>query len=324
MPFPFTLPALSRGYAALTPAAASAGRAFAEAASRAVSAQLGVPLEVEARALPAAPFSSRGALRLVFALEALPATAVLELDASLGCAALSHVAGGDAAPIHGLTALPVERTLVELLALVALDAGASTPVDVLTPRLLVGHEDDAIASALAVGLDFVLGARRFRGRLLVPAEAVRALAGRPELLPALEALRIEASLRGGEASLTLDELSALRPGDAVLADVPSPALVLPGGLALRGRLEGALFHVEEIHMTETQAAYPITVAIEIGRATLTFADLAALAPGVALPLDLRRDGTVVLRAGERALARGQLVDIDGALGIRILQIGDLL
>jgi flagellar motor switch/type III secretory pathway protein FliN len=318
------IPTISRGYAALTPAAVAAGRAFGDAAARAVSAQLGLPCAIEGRPLAAVPARAVGAVRLAIALEACAATAVLELDAAFGSAVLSHLAGArDAA--HGLAALPVERSLLELLALVALDGAAGTLVDTLIPRVVLegtAAADPFDAGALAIALELSLGERRYRGRLLVAADGVRALASLPEVAPEAATLRIDASLRGGEASITLDELSSLAPGDVVFADDLEPALVLPGGLTVRGRLEDDLLHVEEIRMTETQAAYPITIAVELGRATITFGELAALAPGVALPLDLRRDGHVVLRAGERALARGQLVDVDGALGIRILQLGD--
>jgi type III secretion protein Q len=320
-----SIPTVSRGFAALTPAAVAAGRAFADAAACAVSAQLGLPCAVAGRPLAAVPAPSVGGVRLAIALEGCAATATLELDAAFGTAVLAHVAGAREASAHGLGALPVERSLLELLALVALEGAAGTPVDALTPRLVVEGGTGAgscDAGALAVALELSVGERRYRGRLLVAAEAVRALTALPAIASGAAALRLDASLRGGEASITLDELANLGPGDVVCADDLVAALVLPGGLTLRGRLEDTVFHVEEIRMTETQAAYPITVAVELGRATITFGELAALAPGVALPLDLRRDGHVVLRAGERALARGQLVDVEGALGIRILQLGD--
>ncbi len=54
----------------------------------------------------------------------------------------------------------------------------------------------------------------------------------------------------------------------------------------------------------------------------TLGDLARLEPGGALALGVAKDGAVVLRAGERCVARGQLVDIDGALGVRVAQIGE--
>ena len=127
------------------------------------------------------------------------------------------------------------------------------------------------------------------------------------------------------APLAPDELATLSPGDVVLLDedAPWPEIALPGGLLLRGREEDGHFRIQEILMTETQAQYPLTLSVELGRITVTLAELARLEPGAAIALDLRRDGAVVLRAGERAVARGELVEIEGALGVRIAQIGDV-
>jgi len=58
-------------------------------------------------------------------------------------------------------------------------------------------------------------------------------------------------------------------------------------------------------------------AVDPARAT---ADLARLVPGGTLPLHLDQRGLVTLRLGERALARGELVDVDGAVGVRILSM----
>jgi type III secretion protein Q len=39
---------------------------------------------------------------------------------------------------------------------------------------------------------------------------------------------------------------------------------------------------------------------------------------VALPLAIDRRGLVTLRVGERAVARGELVDVEGVIGVRIV------
>ncbi len=77
-------------------------------------------------------------------------------------------------------------------------------------------------------------------------------------------------------------------------------------------------------MTETQASYPITLAVEIARVSLTLGALARLEPGSAVPLAAPKAGAVVLRAGDKASARGHLVEIDGGLGVQVTQLGDVL
>ncbi len=322
MPLPFTLPVLSRGFAALTPAAREVGRRTAESASGALSGLLGVQVGIAGQPVPAPAAHARGAARAVFSLEALPATAALEIEVRLLARTVERLAGGSPRTPAALAACEVEQSVLELIALVALDAARSTGLEPLVPRLTAAGE--VAPGALAVALDLSVGEDRGRGRLLVPAAAIEALGTASELHAALAALTVTASFREGTSSLTEEELGALAPGDVLLLDdgPPRAEVVLPGGLALRGHAEGAHFHVEEIRMTETQAAYPITLSVEIARVSVTLGDLARLEPGAALPLGISREGTVVLRAGERAIARGQLVEIDGALGVRLAQIGE--
>jgi type III secretion protein Q len=73
-------------------------------------------------------------------------------------------------------------------------------------------------------------------------------------------------------------------------------------------------------MDDRLAEIPVTLEVELARVPLTLADLARLEPGSTLPLCLDQRGLVTLRLGERALARGELVDVDGAVGVRILSM----
>jgi type III secretion protein Q len=60
--------------------------------------------------------------------------------------------------------------------------------------------------------------------------------------------------------------------------------------------------------------------VELPRVPLTLSDLARLTPGSTLPVQLDKRGLVTLRIGERALGRGELVEIDGAVGVRVLSL----
>ncbi len=322
-PLPFVLPVLSRGFAALTPAAREAGRATAEAASRALSDLLGVEVHVAGEPSPAPATSGPGMARVAIALEGLPGVAGLDVDARLLARTVERLAGGAERTPAARAATSVEQGVLELLVLAVLDAVRAPRVDALVPRL--AEAGDAPADALSVALDITVAEERGRGRLRVPALAVAALGGGPELATAMAAVAVDGSFRDGSISLTPDDLAAITPGDVLVLDddegtAPGPEIVLPGGLALRGQARGFEFHVVEIHMTETQATYPLTLAVEIARVSVTLGDLARLEPGTALPLDLRKDGAVVLRAGERAIARGQLVEIDGAVGVRVVEL----
>ncbi len=321
---PFSLPRLTRGYAELTSGAAVAGAAAAAAVSAALERGLGMPARVSGRALPGVEAGSAGA-RVPLDLSALPGPAVLEVDAALTMRLVDRLAGGPADSAFAASPTPLETSLLELLVLLSLDAISSQEAveRALSPRL--ARDGAGPESPLAVALELELGGLRGRGRLLLPPSAVRALAGPPSVPDPLATLALPASLRSGFSAVTAEELAALSAGDALLLDAaPSERghLVLPGGFRLSGTFEEDAFHVEEMAMTEHAAAAPVTIEVELARVTLTLGDLSRLAPGAALPLHLDRRGLVTLRAGERCLARGELVDIDGAVGVRVTAVGE--
>jgi type III secretion system YscQ/HrcQ family protein len=72
--------------------------------------------------------------------------------------------------------------------------------------------------------------------------------------------------------------------------------------------------------TARLAELPVTLTVSLGELTLSAADVARLAPGAVIELDRPVGEPVEIRAGERPLARGELVDVDGALGVRIVEL----
>jgi type III secretion system YscQ/HrcQ family protein len=78
--------------------------------------------------------------------------------------------------------------------------------------------------------------------------------------------------------------------------------------------------VEETIMSGRHAQLPVMLEVELARVEVPLAELARLEPGAVLPLAIDRRGLVTLRAGERALARGELVDVEGAVGVRIVSL----
>jgi type III secretion protein Q len=75
-------------------------------------------------------------------------------------------------------------------------------------------------------------------------------------------------------------------------------------------------------MTERNAQLTVLLEVELARVEVPLAELARLEPGAALPLSLDRRGLVTLRVGERAIGRGELVDVDGAVGVRVIALED--
>lgn len=315
-PFPLHLETVSAGFAALTPGARATGTAVAHAVAEALSAELGVPVRIDALPLATVPSSALAVSTLTFDLAAPGARVVLEVDARLasGLAALLCGADGDVAPAR--LVVPAERAALELLALVgASGACQNASVAALRPRLVA--DGAAPRGALAVELAVEVGALRGSARALVSRPVVSAVAA-----PArgeLPDVRIPARLRRGTVTLSEADAQALRTGDVALLDTTEcrDALAFPGGLVLCGRLDGDRFTVEERTMFEWNGSYPIPLSVEIAQAHVALRDLGGLEPGGILPLHVARDGRVTLRVGDLPVGRGELVEVDGALAVRI-------
>jgi flagellar motor switch/type III secretory pathway protein FliN len=65
---------------------------------------------------------------------------------------------------------------------------------------------------------------------------------------------------------------------------------------------------------------PVVVRVEVGTVTLTAREWAALGPGDVLETGLSLAAPVVLRIAGNQVARGELVDVDGELGVRIVEL----
>jgi flagellar motor switch/type III secretory pathway protein FliN len=62
---------------------------------------------------------------------------------------------------------------------------------------------------------------------------------------------------------------------------------------------------------------PLVVRVEVGAVTLSAAEWASIAPGDIIAVGRRVNEPVILRIAGAEVARGELVDIEGELGVRI-------
>jgi type III secretion system YscQ/HrcQ family protein len=73
-------------------------------------------------------------------------------------------------------------------------------------------------------------------------------------------------------------------------------------------------------LTEAALEAPVVVRIELGAVSMTAADWAKLRPGDVIDSGRRLAEPVVLRVGGRVVARGELVDVEGDLGVRVREL----
>lgn len=91
------------------------------------------------------------------------------------------------------------------------------------------------------------------------------------------------------------------------------------------KLETPKLETPKLEATEPDALAlaadaPVEIAVEIARFTLRLEDLSRLRTGEVLSTGRPIGEHVALRAGGRAIARGELVDVDGEVGVRVLEI----
>jgi flagellar motor switch/type III secretory pathway protein FliN len=171
------------------------------------------------------------------------------------------------------------------------------------------------------------------GRLPIALPLVAAVS----LLPTSDALALGAGdvwLPGDGWTARLKGAPARLVGDAVLAP-PGSARGIAVKLGDGGEIvvvgeKTILLDVEatmpspnqdQTATSEVVLDAPLVVRVEVGVVTLSAAEWAALGPGDVVALGRRIHEPVLLRVAGMEVARGELVDIEGELGVRIRERG---
>jgi type III secretion system YscQ/HrcQ family protein len=84
---------------------------------------------------------------------------------------------------------------------------------------------------------------------------------------------------------------------------------------------GAPMSQQESELEQVVGETPVVVRLELGAIEMSAAEWAALRPGDVLASGCRVEDGVSLRTGGREIARGELVEIDGEIGVRITRVG---
>lgn len=326
------------------------------AASARVAQKLGAPLKTtlgwRATLLPSTihPFNHLAARGLFFTLEfGGEALAILELDL-LGAGALIGRITGGPEPVGIPSKLSnIEEAALGWVALSTLSELRGEPAfATLCPRLVsltldrgeVLRQVDARLRHVAVQLELTIGETRCLARLLLPSLWLQAkfdaLPPEPSVSPLDEvsSATLPARCIIGSALLAPRDVSTLSCGDVVLF---SGLAQHPSGLTGSGRLVTPSFELkgtfteagftltraferptQESAMSQIDPTVPVEVEIELTRLRLPLHQLGSVRPGSVLPLHINAAQQVIVRIGDKAVARAELVEIEGEIGARIV------
>jgi flagellar motor switch/type III secretory pathway protein FliN len=263
------------------------------------------------------------------------------VDQLFACRVVDRVLGGRAMLPTVMRALgPAERgVLAAVLAPVWDRLGATVDLGVASARV-----PDIGAIVIRVEAEGIMGNVQ-----LTPAAHGGFRSGQGDAIwgPRARRLRVAAHVEIARTGLLYRELGALIAGDAVVFDgVGAEAFAVraswPGKLRVGAFAAevavgagGELTIIdgfsgqpgEEMNMaadsrtdaTEVLASAPVEVVAEIGRITIRGDELLGLAAGAVLALGRGRQDVSLCVAGE-VWADGELVDIDGQLGVRVTRV----
>jgi flagellar motor switch/type III secretory pathway protein FliN len=231
----------------------------------------------------------------------------------------------------------VERGVaVVAVAAVAVDAGIEVAVEGCE---LGGPQVPAEVGGEAAVVDVELvGVIPGAAAVVLPVAAVLAVPrlGIEELVeasPAGLAAEVRVPVVVARAAIGREDLGGLRVRDIVVAArVGARTLVLlpivrgaaTAALAPSGGRVTVLTPYQRDPMDETLADdASLDVAVAVGDLRLSVRALLELSPGQVLELGKPLGSQVELRVGSRVVARGELVDVDGGVGVRVLAIEPL-
>lgn len=227
----------------------------------------------------------------------------------------------------GLT--PGREAIIELLLLASLERAnreLAMPFQFsLGRRGRLPHE---AGQGLAVGATLRVGDLRGAFRLFLPWAAMAKMqtvwSGPEHQPPAELGWRLRVSV--GMVELTSAERAKLEPGDVILYDA-APSVLFPErddqGWTARS-VSATQYELAQRIPMETASVLdelPLRLHLIIDEKELTWAEVSRLAPGAILDLGRDPSAPVKLAVNGRQLGTGELVEIEGRLGVKLLTWG---
>jgi flagellar motor switch/type III secretory pathway protein FliN len=281
----------------------------------------------------------------------------LALAASVVARCLRRTAPVVQAPGAAVTSA-VAGALGAVLSAAARRANAGVPLRVLAAGPAHPLEVDlarANGGLVVATATVLLGRDAFLARLAVPARLVAAAPHPPGsgagLGTALGPVALDLPVVACATLATAADIASLQVGDVwlpgtwplrlgpngqpigpVLLAAPDSSVGIRGEigddgcLVLRGKVEALCApetemadSTEEKELVRAVGEVPIVVRVEVGEARMQAREWAALRPGDVVVLGKRVGESVTLRVGGVPVARGDLVEVEGEVGVRIVE-----
>ena len=290
------------------------------------------------------------AAALALTVDGMPALLLLDSDPIATLVDLPVAAADLAALPASFQAAVVTAALDDLIQQVSSGTGLAPDAGTLLAAEQV-ERAPLLADREAVELGFCWrmvgkGLRTsLRGRLrLSPSlgqRIVELVAGQPPAGDGIEVDRLPlvARIQLGTTGFSVAELAGLEPQDIVLVrqhrwDQSQVAVIIAPDLRYAARVEDGEMVVLAREETGTVSednddtpiadveAVTVPIAFDLGRVELEIGELRRVAEGYVFNLQRPLDGAVTLRVNGRPIGRGELVEIEGSLGVRLTAILD--
>jgi flagellar motor switch/type III secretory pathway protein FliN len=192
--------------------------------------------------------------------------------------------------------------------------------------MTAGDTNEAMTREVRVVLDVDLGGRPMTIAIAAPGELVMRAPPRPG--PWVDATYLDLVVAVARCGLSRVAIDALAVGDVVIVERAAGGLELElgeGGVGVRA-IPGAVVGTVATEYVPRDMALPddahLELTVALGTTRLSLRALSELAIGQTVPLGRPVGGPYELRAGGTVIGRGELVDVDGELGVRIVSLGE--
>lgn len=285
------------------------------------------------------------------------ARVIVELDASLANCVVDRALGGRADDVPPIAVEPLSEAAKGVIAYVLAQLLSESETPEWRLATLVTTKDALHAVLGEAGqvvwpLEVRLADRKGFVRVWIPTDTAESLPPKRALNDAIGKAETTLRVIAGRASLSARELATVEPGDAITLDEawnapgePTTRLLVQlttsPRLSVWCRATGAGLVVDEVDRSLDRDAthggpmskattedvidnvgdLPIQLTVEVARFHIPVSELAALSPGEVLLSGRQPSEEVTLRAGDRAVATGQLVNVEGELAVRVIRIG---